>query len=58
MQTLFFAGCLFHDVMKLINGPNWLNLGSKFQNLLSLSFSSILLPTGLVSNNFEFIKTF
>lgn len=48
-QTLFFAGCLFHDVMKMLNGPNWLKLGSKFQTLLSLSFSSVLLPTGIVS---------
>jgi hypothetical protein len=49
-QTLFFAGCLFHDVMKILNGPNWLKLGSTFQTLLSLAFSSIILPTGIVSN--------
>jgi len=47
MQTLFFAGCLFHDVLKMLNGPNWLNLGSKFQTLLSNAFSSILLPNGI-----------
>ncbi|XP_025409634.1 androgen-dependent TFPI-regulating protein-like isoform X2 [Sipha flava] len=46
-QTLFFAGCLFHDVMKILNGPNWLKLGSTFQTLLSLAFSSIILPTGI-----------
>lgn len=49
LQTLFFVGCLFHDAMKLLNGTNWLNLGSKFQTLLSLFFSSIILPTGIVS---------
>ncbi|XP_001951281.1 androgen-dependent TFPI-regulating protein-like isoform X1 [Acyrthosiphon pisum] len=47
IQTLFFGGCLFHDLMKILNGPNWLKLGSKFQTILSLSFSSILLPTGI-----------
>ncbi|KAL4084533.1 hypothetical protein QTP88_027483 [Uroleucon formosanum] len=33
--------------MKILNGPNWLKLGSKFQTILSLSFSSILLPLGI-----------
>ncbi|XP_025191440.1 androgen-dependent TFPI-regulating protein-like [Melanaphis sacchari] len=47
MQTLFFSGCLFHDLMKILNGPNWFQLGSKFQTLLSLCYSSILLPTGI-----------
>ncbi|VVC45200.1 Hypothetical protein CINCED_3A017152 [Cinara cedri] len=47
MQTIFFVGCLLHDIMKMLNGPNWLKLGSKFQNLLSLHFSSVLLPTSI-----------
>lgn len=57
-QTLFFIGCLFHDVMKILNGPNWLNFGSKFQICLSYFFSSILLPLGIVSCTIGFIKLF
>ncbi|XP_050426633.1 androgen-dependent TFPI-regulating protein-like [Adelges cooleyi] len=48
MQTLYFSGCLLHDIMKILNGPNWLNLGTKFQNLLSASFASLILPTGIL----------
>ncbi|XP_050424840.1 androgen-dependent TFPI-regulating protein-like [Adelges cooleyi] len=47
MQTLYFSGCLLHDLMKIFKGPNWLKLGTKFQILLSGSFSSLILPTGI-----------
>ncbi|XP_050426335.1 androgen-dependent TFPI-regulating protein-like [Adelges cooleyi] len=48
MQTLYFSGCLLHDIMKILNGPNWLNFGTKFQNLLSDSFASLILPSGII----------
>ncbi|XP_050426253.1 androgen-dependent TFPI-regulating protein-like [Adelges cooleyi] len=48
MQTLYFSDCLLHDIMKILNGPNWLNLGTKFQNLLSATFASLILPSGIV----------
>lgn len=54
MQTLFFIGCLLHDIMKILNGPNWLKIGSKFQMLLSGSFAALILPTGIVSISYLF----
>ncbi|XP_050534851.1 androgen-dependent TFPI-regulating protein-like [Daktulosphaira vitifoliae] len=53
MQTLYFIGCLLHDIMKILNGPNWLKIGSKIQMLISGSFAALILPTSIfVSTSF------